>query len=103
VTDCLENVELWDKRGIGLHIVDLGGSSIDTRSPTGRFMLTVMAAAAELERGMIAQRTSTAQRHYMFEGRRIMTRKDQCPYGWVIDPQDDTKMVEVPKEQELCG
>jgi len=52
--DCLSTVEQWDRKGITLHIVDLGGNSIDTTSAAGRFMLTVLAGAAEM--GGIKQR-----------------------------------------------
>ncbi len=32
--DCLGNVEVWDRAGVGLHLLDLGGSAIDTSSAT---------------------------------------------------------------------
>ncbi|MDA1904152.1 recombinase family protein [Bacillus cereus group sp. BcHK20] len=43
----LEMVEELEKRNIHLVILDL---NIDTRSPTGKFFLTVMSAFSELER-----------------------------------------------------
>jgi DNA invertase Pin-like site-specific DNA recombinase len=57
-SDCLVNVEKWDKQGVALHLIDLGGQSIDTSSATGKFFITVMSGAAELERNLISERTS---------------------------------------------
>jgi DNA invertase Pin-like site-specific DNA recombinase len=30
--DCLANVEAWERAGIALHLIDLGGSAVDTSS-----------------------------------------------------------------------
>ncbi|UCC31059.1 MAG: recombinase family protein, partial [Phycisphaerales bacterium] len=59
-TDCLATVERWDKAGVALHIVDLGGNAIDTTSAAGRFMLVVLAGAAEMERNLTRERTRSA-------------------------------------------
>src|SRR5262245_39614025 len=55
--DCLAVVRDWDERDVALHLVDLGGQTIDTGTAMGRFFLTVMAGAAELERNLIGERT----------------------------------------------
>lgn len=44
-------------RGITVVVLDLG---LDTSTPAGRFAATVLAAAAELERNLISQRTKDA-------------------------------------------
>lgn len=41
--------ELQD-RGVNLRVLNLGGESVDTRTPTGRLLLTVMSGIAEMER-----------------------------------------------------
>jgi DNA invertase Pin-like site-specific DNA recombinase len=62
--DCLENAQRWQKDGIALHLIDLGGGgAFDTASPFGGFFLTVMVAAAELERQLISERTRQALAH----------------------------------------
>ena len=61
--DCLTVVAGWDRAGVSLHLVDLGGTAVDTSSAMGRFFLTVMAGAAELERNQVGERTSLALRH----------------------------------------
>jgi DNA invertase Pin-like site-specific DNA recombinase len=54
--DCLATVENWTKRGYVLHLLDVAGNSIDTNSPAGKFMITILAAVAEMERNLIAER-----------------------------------------------
>jgi len=51
--DLLDLVEKMDAKGV--EFISLK-ESIDTSTPTGRFMLTVFGAVAELERGYILQR-----------------------------------------------
>jgi site-specific DNA recombinase len=53
--DCLQTVAQWEHAGVGLHIIDL---MVDTSSASGKFFLTVMAGVAEMERNLIAERTS---------------------------------------------
>ena len=48
----LELTEELEKRGIHLVILNLG---IDTRTPSGKFILTVMSAFSELDRTMIKE------------------------------------------------
>ena len=61
--DCLTVTKEWDNKDVALHLVDMGGQTLDTSSPMGRFFLTVMAGAAELERGLIGERVSFARQH----------------------------------------
>ncbi len=58
--DALNTVAILDKIGISLHIVDMSGVSINTTSATGKLMLTMISAVAEMERNLIAERTSAA-------------------------------------------
>ncbi len=66
--DCLDVTRAWDKADVSLHLVDLGGQAVDTSSAMGRFFLTVMAGAAELERNQIRERTSAAMAHKRARG-----------------------------------
>jgi DNA invertase Pin-like site-specific DNA recombinase len=61
--DCLAQTRAWDKSDRALHLLDFGGASIDTRSAIGRLFLTMAAAFAELERSLVAERTSMALAH----------------------------------------
>lgn len=69
--DCLDVVREWDQRDVALHLVDLGGQTIDTSTAMGRFFLTVMAGAAELERNLVGERTKEALAHVRREGVRL--------------------------------
>ena len=76
--DCLATVEQWERSGVSLHVVDLGGNAIDTTTTAaGRFMLVVLAGAAEMERNLIRERTCSALAVKRANGQRIGT----IPYG----------------------
>ncbi len=92
--DCLTTVETWEKAGVALHVVDLGGNAIDTTSAAGRFMLVVLAGAAEMERNLTRERTRSALAVKRANGQRISGR---IPYGY--DLADDGVML-VPNEDE---
>jgi DNA invertase Pin-like site-specific DNA recombinase len=55
-TDLLRIVEDFYRRGVGLVMLSMGGQKIDTRSPTGKLMVTMLAAIAEFERGLLLER-----------------------------------------------
>ncbi len=84
--DCLTTVEQWERQGISLHIADLGGNAIDTTSAAGRFMLVVLAGAAEMERNLTRERTRSAMAVKRANGKRIGT----VPYGYNLAPDGST-------------
>jgi len=45
-----------EAKGVGLKIMDFGGSAVDTKSPTGRMFLTLFAAIGEWERSAMLER-----------------------------------------------
>ena len=92
-TDCLSTVEQWDKAGVALHVVDLGGNAIDTTSAAGRFMLVVLAGAAEMERNLTRERTRSAMAVKRANGQRV----GAVPYGF--DLADDGVTL-IPNESE---
>ncbi len=61
--DALQTTAEWDKRGVSLHLVDMGGQSLNTGSAMGRMMLTMMAGFAQFERDLTAERTKAALLH----------------------------------------
>lgn len=61
--DALHQTKAWDKAGVALHLVDMGGQTLNTGSAMGRFFLNMMAGFAELERNLIAERTEAALAH----------------------------------------
>jgi DNA invertase Pin-like site-specific DNA recombinase len=94
--DCLNVTSDWDRSGVTLHLVDLGGQAVDTSSAMGRFFLTVMAGAAEMERNLVRERTKAAMAHKKAQGKRV----GQIPFGSRIaedgehlEPESDEQQV----------
>lgn len=54
--DLLGIVVTLEDKEVALRILDFGGSEVDTRSPTGRMLLTMFAAVAEFERAIMLER-----------------------------------------------
>ena len=52
----LNIIEILEQKKVGLRILDFGGSTIDTKSPTGKLMLTMFGAMAQFEREMMLER-----------------------------------------------
>lgn len=63
--DLLNTVDEWTKRGITFHMLDLG---LDTSTPIGMMMLTVLGAVAEFERKQTRERTMTSKRRMVAQG-----------------------------------
>jgi len=97
-SDCLNNVEAWEEQETSLVILNLGGQTIDTRSPSGKFFLTVMAAAAELERNLIRERCDEGRRARRAEGKRV----GEVPFGFSLAPDGKT-LVESRQEREAIA
>lgn len=66
--DALTLTEAWNKAGVALHLLDL---NVDTSTTMGRFFLSIIAAAAELERSMGADRTRAALEQVKAQGGRL--------------------------------
>lgn len=94
--DCLNVTGGWDKREVALHLVDMGGQAIDTSTAMGRFFLTVMGGAAEMERNLICERTLRAMSFKKSKGERV----GQVPYGYRPSPDGVTLELE-PEEQKV--
>lgn len=69
--DCLTATREWDRAGTTLHLVDMGGTCLNTGSAMGRMFLTMAAGFAELERNLISERTAAAMSHLKAEGRHV--------------------------------
>ncbi len=96
--DCLTTVERWEQAGVALHIVDLGNNAIDTTSAAGRFMLVVLAGAAEMERNLVRERTKAAMGVKRANGERIGT----LPFGFTL-AADGVTLIPNDAEQETIG
>ena len=77
--DALALTADWDKANVALHLVDLGGTAMDTSSATGRMMLTMLSGFAQFERDLISERTATALAYK----RRKREVYGSTPFGFV--------------------
>lgn len=77
--DALQTTAEWDRKGVSLHLVDMGGQSLNTGSAMGRMMLTMMAGFAQFERDLTAERTKAALTHKRDAG----AAYSPTPYGKV--------------------
>lgn len=68
VISALTEIDKLQARGIQLYIVNL---QIDTSSPTGMFVYTIMSALAEFERRTLSQRTKEGMEAARRRGKRI--------------------------------
>ncbi|MFC3000810.1 recombinase family protein [Falsiroseomonas tokyonensis] len=55
-TDLLAIVARLEAKGVALRILSMGAGDLDTRTPTGRLMLTMLGAVAEFERTLMLDR-----------------------------------------------
>ena len=77
--DVLELVERADRERWALHSIE---ERLDTGSPHGRFVLTVLAGLAQMEREQIGARTKAALEELRRQGRRVSGRP---PFGYAFD------------------
>lgn len=93
VVDALTMREEWEKQNVSIHLVDMGGNSINTSSAIGIMLFTQMASYGEFERRLIGERTSQALQHKKKNGK-IYSRPI---YGFDIK---DGNLVRNEEEQE---
>ncbi|MEO6389350.1 MAG: recombinase family protein [Croceibacterium sp.] len=67
--DLLAIVATLEGKQVGLRILDFGGTAVDTKSPTGKMLLTMFAAVAEFERAIMLERQRTGIAKAREEGR----------------------------------
>jgi DNA invertase Pin-like site-specific DNA recombinase len=76
-------VAKMEAKGVALRILDFGGGGLDTKSATGRLLLTVIAAVAEAERTMMLDR----QRHGIAKAKAEGRYKGRAPTARAVAPQ----------------
>jgi len=92
--DVLDLVSISEREGWALHSIE---ERLDTSSPHGRFVVTVLAALAQMEREQIASRTKAAMGELRRQGRKTSSK---APFGYRFDGD---RVVEVPAEQRILA
>lgn len=77
-TDAIETIDWFDEKEVSVHFIDFNGQSLDTSNPTGKFFITMVAAFAEMERGLISERTKEGM-NYLKTNHLKFTN---AIYGW---------------------
>jgi DNA invertase Pin-like site-specific DNA recombinase len=85
VEDMLKTVRLWKVKGVHVRMLDI---SVDTSTPVGEMILTVMAAVAQFERQRIGERIRAhwAHRRKLAKetGDRSIVTSVRPPYGFKV-------------------
>ena len=90
------------KRGIALHMIDLGGDVIS--NGVSKLVFTILSAVAEAERDRTRERIAEVKRDQRTRGRYLGGKP---PFGWKVG--DDGELVAIPEQQaasrgcERCG
>lgn len=95
--DCLTHIENWQEKGVSLHLVDMGGQSVNSGSGPGKLFVTMLAGFAEFERKLISERTEAALRHKRETGR---VYSAVTPYGY---QRKEDRLVPVEAEQKVIA
>ena len=92
--DALETTKMFDRWNIAFHSIQ---ETLDTQSAMGRFFFTLTAALAEMERGIIGERTKAALKHKRLNGEKT---GGDIPFGYSLGIDGQT-LMEDREEQEV--
>lgn len=99
--DLLELIEILDNKGVQFISKK---ETIDTSTPTGKFMLTVFGAVAELERGYIRDRQAEGIALAKEQGKYKGRKKIEFPANWDdIYPRWKNRELTATKAMELMN
>lgn len=103
--DCMDTVQRWTHENVAVHLVDLGGQAVDTRSAMGTFFLSIMASCAELELNTIRERTRLALDHKRRRGERLGATPIgfRTPVPGAPMVPHDGELITVRRLLELCA
>lgn len=77
--DLLDIIGKLERKGVALRILDFGGQAVDTKSPSGKLIVTMFGAFAQFERELLLQRQregiQKAQAEGKYKGRAPTARR----------------------------
>ena len=77
-SDALDTIDSWTRAGVALHVLDFGGSALDTASAMGRAFVAMMAVFSQLEADLTGERTRAALAVKKARGERLgRPRRDE--------------------------
>jgi DNA invertase Pin-like site-specific DNA recombinase len=69
--ETVKRLEAVDDGGVALRVLNLGGETVDTKSATGKLILTIFAGFAQFEREMMLERQKEGIAKARAEGKRL--------------------------------
>ena len=97
IADATRTFAVWKKQGIVIHILNL---PVDLTTPLGELVFSILAAVAQFERAMIAERIGNGVRAAVAARGGRWGR--HAAYGWRWTPDDqDAPREPIPEEQEV--
>jgi len=103
--DALTTSDIWNKQKVSVHIVDMGGLSVDTVSATGKMVFTFLCATHTHEREVTAERVKNVLSHKKANKKPYSS----TPYGFAVEGRitnnegkviEPGKLIEVPDQQK---
>lgn len=94
--DCLNTIKDWENENIGLHIIDLGGQTINTRETAGKLLISLLAVMAEWEKNIIRDRTKEAMQYLISNNRYTggcVTYGYQIGPDKILEPNEDEQKI----------
>ncbi len=80
--DLLSIIATLERKGVALRILDFGGQAVDTKSPSGRLIVTMFGAVAQFEREILLSRQREGIDKARSEGKyrgRVPTARRKTP------------------------
>ena len=74
--------------------------NIDTTNATGKFFLTIMGAMAEMERGLLSERTQDALQELIRQKRRLGS-PDKVPFGFALNSRHKATTADLVPNSDL--
>jgi DNA invertase Pin-like site-specific DNA recombinase len=97
IADATRTFAVWKKQGIVIHILNL---PVDLSTPLGELVFSILAAVAQFERAMIAERIGNGVRAAVAARGGRWGVNARYGYRWTPDHYDNPT-EEVPEEQEV--
>lgn len=86
VSDALSVVDEWNKIGIAIHFIDMGGVALETSTAIGRLVFTTLIAMSEFEKNITGERVKSILKHKKERG------DAYCPKVFGFDRIGGTKI-----------
>ncbi|MES2395786.1 MAG: recombinase family protein [Bacteroidota bacterium] len=102
--DALTTIDQWDNMGIELHMVDMGGATLATKTAMGKMLFSVLIVFSQFERDLTGERTSAILKNKKSTGKAYcgsILGYDKIGGELVNGKLKNQKLVPNPDEMEI--